>query len=503
MKVPAVIQGTPERSKRRELLIAASFVFAITLVLLIAATQAVKLPPHAYGVWFDAACAGLGLWLTILIVAWIKKTGRFDPFELPVWFSINIYVQVVMNIWLLQRDRVSAIPWLSNDTSMMPLAVLLFGVALTALWVGYALMYRRLTSRPRVKKASTEREVNVVNTYLVWLVTWLVSLYVSFSGISSYLGSGIGSNLGWLNYYRFVEIVGSAAMALLAIRHFRKPTLFGWVWLAVIIGAQVAQSLIAGSKIFALFLIWLAMYYFYARRRFPKIWVLIAGMLVVLLVPVVNGYREELHILDHGQGVSLEDRVTALKNVFTGTVVQPVQTSFASTRATFQYRQGGMLDLTASALYLHPDHLYFVGPEMAEAFVPQLVPRVFWPGKPLTRSPLLLITTVYGGAISEHSFSTLGLVADSYRAGGWVATVIFFLILGAFMAWLYVQGPVRDSLMGIVFYTTLLSYIILYDRDFSTLLVNLIQFGPLIWILIRWVLFSSPTKRASVTTVPS
>lgn len=502
METPAAVHGTKLPLGRREFIWIALFCIAFGIFVLVAGSEMLSLPVHSYGAWFDVASAGLGVWLFLLIVAWARRTRRFDPFELPVWFSINIYVQVVMNIWLLQRDRISPIPWLSAGTPMMPLAVLLFGVALTALWAGYAITYRWITSRRASGSEVVERQVNVFNTSAIWLVTWLVGLYVAFSGLGGYLGEIVGNNLGWLNYVRFIAIIGSAATALLAIRHFRNPTLGGWVWLVLLVGAQIAQSLIAGSKGFALFLVWLVMYYFYARGRLPKRWVLVAGLLVILLVPVVNRYREELHVLDHGQGVSLENRLTALKNVFGGTVLQPVRSSFETTRATFEYRQGGMLDLTASALYLHPDRLYFVGTEMAEAFIPQVIPRVFWPGKPLTRSPLLMITTVYGGARTEHSLSALGLAADAYRAGGWVAVVVMFVLLGAFMAWLYVRGPLSGSLVGIVIYTTLLSSVILYDRDFSTLLVNLIQFGPLIWVIVRWVMFSSQRTNGSTPSVP-
>jgi len=229
---------------------------------------------------------------------------------------------------------------------------------------------------------------------------------------------------------------------------------------------------------------------------------LIAGLLVVLLVPVVNRYREELHALNSGQGVSLASSIGALADVFLETISQPLQSSFDTTKTTFQYRQGGMLDLVASVLFIHPARMPFVGIEMVEAFGLQVIPRAFWPGKPLTRFPLLMITTLYGGAKTEYSFSSIGLVADAYRAGGWIIVVFFFFVFGAFIAWLYVQGPLSETLSGIVFYTTLLANIILYDKDISTLLINLIQFGPLIWIMIRWVLFSSPHKRNSVTTIP-
>lgn len=482
---------------RRGLLFSAVTCLLVAVTLILFGSAIINRRVHPYGIFFDLASAGLGIWLAILIGYWSKLQQRLDLFELPVWLSLNIYVQVVMNVWLLQRDRVSSIPWLRYyNYSSMPWAVVLFGVALTALWIGYAVNYRRMA----VKKSQTPangQDINVTNTYLVWLVTWFVSIYVSIAGIGSYLGSGIRANLGWLNYFHFVAVVGGAATALLAIRHFRNPRIASSVWLLVVVGTQLVLSLIAGSKVFVLFFAWLVMYYYYARRRLPMTWFLLAGVLMVLLVPVISRYREELHKLDTGAGVSLNDRVGALTNVFVNTISQPLHASFDSTKDVFQSRQGSILNITASALTLHPSSMKFVGPEMIQEFFPQLIPRVFWPGKPLTRSPLLMITTIYGGAATEYSFSSIGLVGDAYRAGGWPTVLIFFLLLGAFSAWIYHHGPQSGSFPGTIMYTTLLSNVLLYDTEISTMLINLIQFGPLLWILVRGVFFSSSTPLLS------
>jgi hypothetical protein len=488
MRIETATQKVTMPSKRAMALFLSLTFFFLGFFLIIFMAQQSSLRTHLYGISFELISFSLGLVLVIIIGAWVKLNQRFDPFEFPIWLSMNVYIQVIMNVWLLQRDRGSSIPWLINNPSTLTLAVVLFGVSLVMLWTGYILVYRWTDGSKQMPK--TKREVvNISHTYLVWFVTWLIGIYVTLAGIGSYLGSGISSNLAWLNYYQFAAVIGSAATATLTILHFKKPSRASWMWSSVVLGSQIILSVIAGSKSFVLLLIWFVMYFYYARRSLPRFWVIVAGMLVILLVPVVNRYRVELHALDSGKGVSLAARVNALADSVAETTSQPLQSSFESTKNTFQVRQGSLLEITASVLALHPDRMPFVGTEMVNEFFPQLIPRVFWPEKPVSLSPLYKITTVYTGAATEYSFSSIGLSADAYRAGGWITVIIFFFLLGGLLAWLYRIGPQSGSLAGTVFYTTLLSNLILYDKDVFGLLVNLAQFGPIIWVTIRLVLF--------------
>jgi len=446
-----------------------------------------RISGHLIGPSFEITAALLGIWLLGLGVFWAKKHRRFDPFEPPIWFSLNIYLQIVMNVWLLQRDRLPWIPWLRNNYStMMPLANILFGVALTSLWSGYAVAYRGMAKNLSEKK-TREPAAKLSNTYALWFLTWLIGIYAALGGASSYLGSGTAGL--WTNYFRFVTILGSAATAILVIRHFRRPTVASRLWLAMVIGVQIILSLIAGSKGFATFFIWLIMCYYYSKRKFPKFFFVFAAAAVVLLVPAVNSFRRALHAIDPGGGVLLAPRAKALSGALKGVSRSSFQNLFEDTERTFKNRQGEMLAITASVLTLHPKPMPYVGEKMIAGFFSQLVPRVFWPGKPVKQPEFLKIATVYTGARAEYAFAAIGLPADAYRAGGWAFVIIFFFILGAFMAWLYVRGPGRGTLFGVVLYITLIFYILTYDQDISTMLIHLIQFGLLTWLVLKWGLF--------------
>jgi hypothetical protein len=464
-------------------------------LLLMAGSGAIRLKVHVLGIGFELAAAGLGIWLAVLMLWWSRQRGRFDPFEFPIWFSLNVYVQVVLNVWLLQRDRLPYVPWLSdNYDRSMPLAVILFGVGLTALWLGYVWAFRRL-GRDVQRLQPPAGAMRLSQVALIWFLCWATAVFSTLAGISGYLATGVGSSSNWLNYFSFVDIIRSAATVALVIHHFRHPSLPGWLWFSLVVVSEFGLSLVAGSKGFAMALVWLAMYIYYATGKLPKRWLALGFVTVVFLVPVVNNYRQSLQALNLGGGVGLGDRTQALGSVLTRTVVQPFSSLLQTTTETFERRQGYMLDTTASVMVLHPDKMPFVGMQMIEYFVPQLIPRVLWPSKPLERSSLYLITTTYGGAPSEYSFTEIGMAADSYRAGGWVFVVIWFFSLGVLAAWLYLQGPSSGSRAGTVFYVVMITQFLLYSGDVVHTLVRLFQFGPLIWAIIMFVMFVPRQQR--------
>jgi len=137
----------------------------------------------------------------------------------------------------------------------------------------------------------------------------------------------------------------------------------------------------------------------------------------------------------------------------------------------------------------HPGLRPYVGLDMISYFASQVIPRVFWPGKPVGHSELYLIATSYLGAPNDLSFATPGQFADAYRAGGWLFVVLWFGIMGASGAWLYQRGPRQGSLAGTAFYLLMLTSFLTYDNHVMRTLLELLKFGFPIWILTMYVLF--------------
>jgi len=448
---------------------------------------------HSYGLGFEYAAVALGVWLGLLMLWWARRRGKFDLFEPPVWISFNVYGQVVLNVWLLQRARLPTISWVvDNLETIMPLAVLVIGVGLTALWAGYVLAFLRLAGKEN-RLQFPAGPMRLTNVKGIWVTGWIIGNVAVLTGISGYLGTGVGDSSTWLNYFYFVTIITTAATIALVIRHFRCPTMAGWCWVVLVVVSEIAARLVTGSKGFALTFLWLIMTVYYATGKLRMRWFAFLFFLVVVFVPVVNNYRTILHLVDPGEGVTLSARFEALETAIVESVAQPIGSSLESATETFEARQGTMLDITASVLTLHPERMPYVGEEMMKSFFSQLIPRVIWPGKPTERPQLLMITTTYLDAPTEYSFSEIGLIADCYRAGGWVFVVVFFLVLGGGFSWLYIQGPVSGNLAGIVFYVTVLTQLIRYENYIATTLISLIQFLPLIWVII-WLLMFKPLR---------
>lgn len=455
------------------------------------------LGPHALGVAFDIGAPLLGLWLGILIWLWARRRGKFDPFEPPTWISLNLYIQVVANVWLLQRDEPSAIPWLADNPGAYGMAVLLFGAGLTAMWLGYALLFNWLSMNKRFQPAS-QRTPRLGIASAIWVTGTAVAIFSTLSGTSTYLGRNVGAASS--NYFYFMDMVTKTAAAILVINHFRRPTAAGRWWLVAVVGLSIGLGLFSGSKVFLLDILWLIMLIYYAKGKIPVRWPALLLITLVFLVPVVNTYRILLFSFDTGAGVGAPDRMQALGEAFGASVTQPVSSAVDASRDTFEKRQGSLLHISASAIYLHPRYLSFVGRQMAEFLAPQLIPRVFWPSKPDPPESLMRKTTIYTGAPFETSLSTMGQIADSYRAAGWLGTALWLWLLGAFAAWLYIQGPYRNSFPGTVFSVTVLSQILRYDGEMLFTFIRLLQFATLLWVVTYWGLFF-PVKSSRTETV--
>lgn len=451
---------------------------------------------HIYGEEFELTCALSSLLMLGLILFSLNNNRRIDWFEPPIWYFIYTFSQVIMNVWLLQRDRQTNIPWLVMDTgSKMTLAVILFDVGLVSICLGYFISKRIHLGNTKIVKS--KMALNFSLTIAIWFVTWIIGIISALSGVGGYQTAGTIFSVGWENYFYFISLINIIATSALILHVSRHPTRIGWIWLGVVFLTVLILSVFVGSKRFAINFIWLFMALYYGLHKFPIKLAIIGILLIVTFVPVVNNYREVINSnlpnKDISLGSSIAYRVSALNKALGMTFSQPIEYFLSNTTDTYKDRQAGLLDISASVLSIHPDKVPFVGLEMLNDFFPQLIPRLFWPSKSITRSPLMMITMTYGGASSEYSFSSIGIIADAYRAGGWLFVIFFCGLLGAFLQRVYskaieVSNPAYTSL-----YIVLLS-VVLIDREVSTILINLIQFGLLLWLITFKILYRRTIK---------
>jgi hypothetical protein len=455
----------------------------------------VRIESHNLGGRFEVASAALGLWLIGIVVVWSRRRGRLDLFELPTWISINSYIQVILNVWLFQRDYQFLAPWLYASYETISVAVVaLFGLGLSCMWLGYAWSYAFLTRRPQFTKTFTGT-LRLRLTFLIWFGTWFISTFSVIVGWQGYLA--VQAGFRWENYLSFIQLIGTAAATALALHHFRHPSRWSRIWLGLYLGSSVLFALIIGTKGAVLLFIWLIMTEYYATRRVRWRWMAIGGLVAIFLIPSVNLIRAGLHATDVGQGVAFSQRLGVVRSATQELTSRSVSELYSDTRETFEGRQSGVMAVTASALFLHPRLEHYVAGETAEYMLQQLIPRLVWPDKPTQRSDLFMITTSYLGAATEYSFSDIGLFADSYRIGGWLFVVLCFISIGAVGAWLYWRGPESANTVGIVFYTVVLSDIVRYSDPVSLVILRLLQMGVLLWFLLRFVFFSAERADSS------
>jgi hypothetical protein len=503
LTVDGLLTAHRNRRGRSSLLRLAGISWAIALLVgsFLLGKGAFGLTEHALGIPFEIAAAALGVWLGLLITWWARRRGRFDFFEFPVWFSLNAYVQIVLNVWLLQRTSTLRTPWAAHDPGGFAVqAVLLIGAGLTALWAGYAWFYDHLRGRSTPLHPVMELpRLKVVAA--VWLVCWVITTGAVITGVRSYLGGASGFAGGY--YLLFTEITGNLAAFVLMLYHFRHPSRLGWMWLVFASGSTILSGLVVGTKNTVFVLLYVIMAAYYSRGKLPKNW-LVAGVVVLIVtVPIVNVFRVNLFGAgyDRSAGASFGERLPILAESVQQVLARPISTLAEETRTTFEIRQRGVFDFTAAVLAVHPSVRPYVAVDMLLLIAEQSIPRFLWLDKPATRPDLYMLSTQYLGLAEETSFTAPGQFADVYRTGGWPLVVLWFCVLGGLTAWLYRQGPEVRSLAGTAFYLVMLTQILSYEESMLSIARGVVQVGILLWIFLKYGMFD-PAGQPRRRTLP-
>lgn len=451
--------------------------------------------PHALGHSFFFLTPALGIMLLVLIVFWARRQQRFDLFEFPVWFSLNVYIQVILNVWLLQSDIVPKSPWLQKNLEpAMGNTIFLFGLGLTMLWGGYIWTFQQIEVKKRLKltyKQWPAEQPRYQAVFGLWFVTWtirIVSTVAEMTGYSSQI-------FVWANYLHFVSILHDLTVFILAYRIFKNPSPWGWTWIAVTTVSYIGLGLINGTKSAIFIALYIFMASYYARRRFNWRWVLFGILLISFVVPTVGTYRQmlrgERYVLSQKTG--LEAKIGVLRRSISETLASRPSDLLIATQETFELRQGGLLEMTGAVLVAHTGSYPKIGDQITLQTLSQLIPRVIWPGKAVGHIGIYRdLHIVYLGLPNiPGNLTPIGLFADAYRFGGWLFVVAWFFIVGAFGAWLYQQGPRSNRLLGTSLYFVFLIHILAYSESVSRLIVFSVHFGIVIWFVLKFVLFAS------------
>jgi hypothetical protein len=453
-------QGTI-RSRREAWMLTA--IAAVILTILATLTMGF-FEPHILGGAFDFDVWVLGIVAILTCYAAWSLVGRVEPFLLPVWFAANLFVQVVVNVWFFGRTSSETYSWARVRDDLVWMEVLLaYGTSMCCVLIGFrAGLGRRVAASGAVTMKQAIDQKRATAVVVVGTLPTLLFRAADFAGTA---------NTAWNNYLYVAGFLANVALLSFIITWLLKPS--RWVF-AVCCGgilAQMSSLVYAGTKTFAFVLIWIAICWFYARRRVP-IRVIGGGVLaVILLVPVVNGFRSRLL---SNSGASVE-RSTKLRSAMGTVLGQGLGESAGQTLDTMTSRQIGVFQYSAIILDSHPNPQPFVAGEMARLFADSLVPRIIWPEKPVEHPDLYMLGRRYQGWFGESSFATPGIVADAYRVGGWPFLAVFSFLLGLAGAGLYRFGPLRGHVAGTALYILAVTTVLTYDRGVFDLVMAMLQ----------------------------
>jgi hypothetical protein len=487
-RYPTIVKPSADH---RDLLLLAVVFIGLSLLFVVTQSSAFTLREHVLGLAFEVVAAGLGMWLSAVIVWWARQRGRLDLFELPVWISLNAYVQVILNVWLLQRDELPPILFLRSYDyqTLATQAVVLMGVGLTALWAGYVWAFRRLDRQPDLIRPRADG-LRLWPTIGVWAIGWIVGIGAVVLGVQGYEPVVAGWN--WINYLNFISLFTTAAQVALMTIHFQRPSLVGWVWVTVVIVVHILTSLAVATRGAALIFIQLIIIAYYASGRLSRRFILSAIVALVVLVPPANAVRQALIASTSTTEREFTTRIgVAVEELANLSVPE----AFDQVSELFRGRQGSALFTAAAVLLLHPTTMPYIGGQVLVAIPAALIPRALWPGKPTVNLEAYQTTELYRDA-GTGGGTAIGLFSDAYRWGGWLVMVLLLFAVGALCAWLYQQGPGSRNFAGTAFYIALGLGIVTYDTSLFKLIMDLLQKGTLVWVITMFVLFYPAQRQA-------
>ena len=388
---------------------------------------------------FSDAVIYLLLWVLIcgiciifvINISFSKKIGSsIDIFELPIYLSF---------VTLILISLFGIIPYIDNDYLSLRLfderdmlsGLLLTGVGLISLWIGYGIIV--LTS----KRINTEKKeipwLNLKNpplfkTLILYIILIIFRLYlVLLGGGESYhnvLSFGVWDQ--WITYIvesRWLFI----ALFVIQILSQRWPR---WLLLFIIF-AESSLSILAGwSGNFidiGLLIFGCSVYV----KKPIKIQSLIFGIFLLLLItPVIRSSREALRFSSIGYDRAFSESTQESIDVGIGS------TLFSSFDLLF--RRQSLVAQTPTIIMNYTPSIIPYRPVSELLITPlTVIPRILWPDKPVFADTYSIITQDYLGLSKNTGASAPTIVGNAYMYGGWAVVICGMIIIGIIFGLIY------------------------------------------------------------------
>lgn len=196
--------------------------------------------------------------------------------------------------------------------------------------------------------------------------------------------------------------------------------LYGWILVESFLGGWKEAPMVAMG------LLLIALYPKYKRT------VTIAGigalLFVISILPAYNGTFRQLN---WNQGVAAEQAAAeAIERIETG------QVDLGETAWDFLTGRLTLINQVAQYVEHTPEHRPYYGLSIVEQGVQSVIPRVFWPEKPITEQ--VVMTRVYENEVLRPASTASAkppIIVDGYLSGGAFGVLLACFLLGCVAGW--------------------------------------------------------------------
>jgi hypothetical protein len=386
-------------------------------------------------------------------------------------------------------DLVGLVPVVTPDMVKLMWLALLGAVAM---WLGYWSPIAARFSRPRATSMFCARFLPQTNLLKPFALPMLVIVASGARLIQLRLGIfGYASNydrlveMGAITQYLFMASeLGKLALVLAALQYYTGSTrrrARGWLY--GLLAVEVYVGCVSGFKSAAVMpFIIVALCQYLRTGRVSKQWVIFAIAGIAAAYAVIEPFRAALNSEDPTlRGTS----ATALTTTMVGTIgtadeaTAPLLLSIAS-RMNLSYIGSFGIAYSDYHSVLPDGSPHF----LADIFLSPLhaaIPRLLWASKPLGDLGLWYNQVVMGE--SHFSSTAMGPFVYLYFAGGYVAVVLGFFLIGIVQRGLFFLLQPESSTPGAVVFLAMLATVGVIDSAFNGLLIALFRTLPLLLLL--------------------
>lgn len=422
-----------------------------------------------------------------------RHYGRLDPFELPIWFTINVFLFMVVSGIYAFADHRALYARLKGDYGYLVLALFYVSTGTFALWLGYRFTVGKLKREPRAslvsRTISNAAIIQPVAVLTLYAASVGIRLFQIATGQYSYLqdigASGFLAIRQWLTYGAMIWVVVLPATVLAAFRG--KVPLLSSTTLLFMVLVEAAFTFVGGSKgPIIQVLVLIVACSLYTGHRIPWRLAVMIGLLFIIVFPVNQRYRPMVISGEVDNRNFLSAATTIVRLTGETWFSTPLAENLQAFLNGLIGRQSSLIQSVSLAAYVTPDTIpYRYGHDYFRLPLYILIPRVIWPGKP-NLSGSIQFSIDYAGERPDTINSTaVTLFGDLYLNFGLPGILGGMFLLGILYRQVYQSFRDANSERRLVLYLALLLWLTNIEAEIVGLIQGFVQQFIIFYVLTR------------------